>query len=83
MVLEDTVLCGCALDLAAEFTPQCRSIPLCSISLTGFALCQIPKPHSLMCEHNAKMVPEFDALLMPTEHYTIHLEFVNYFLTFP
>ncbi len=49
---------------SSPLSPQCSSIPLRSISLTGLAaLWKRPNKNLLMCEHNAPFYLAFSALL--------------------
>ena len=64
-------MAGCGT--ARKVSPQCRSIPLRSISLTGFALWSSIKEKILMCEHNGFFLLCCSALLIAHADIIPHL----------
>ena len=58
-------------------TPQCSSIPLRSISLTGFALCEWPYAAPLTCQHDVALHMSLHALLIAYLDYTTNTKLVK------
>ena len=58
-------------------TPQCSSIPLRSISLTGFALCEWPYAAPLTCQHDVALHMSLHALLIAYLDYTTNPKLIK------
>ena len=58
-------------------TPSCSSIPLRSISLTGFALCEWPYAAPLTCQHDVALHMSLHALLIAYLDYTTNTKLVK------